>query len=79
VPYRLTSIYPRIWPDPLVSEINRRTGGGASTWIDDSGARLNELLTAYSTRPTGDESTRATVEAVFAARAELIRNVDDAQ
>ena len=41
-----------------VSEINRRTGGGASTWIDDGVARLNELLTAYSTRPAGasDES-----------------------
>lgn len=34
-------------------EINRRTAGDASTWIDDSVAKLNELLTVYSARPAG--------------------------
>jgi hypothetical protein len=34
-----------------VHEINCRTAGDASTWIDDSVAKLNELLTVYSARP----------------------------
>jgi hypothetical protein len=36
-----------------VDEISRRTSGNAPTWIDDSAARLNELLTAHSARPAG--------------------------
>ena len=44
-----------------------------------NGAPPNGVIHPAHLWPNRDESSRATIEAVFAARAELSRNADDAR